>query len=403
MKQKVVVIGHGYTSRLGVVRALGRAGYEVIVIVMTGYKKGGELNTKKPLDCYSKFVSRCLFCHAKDGEGLIQILLDECADPQQKVVVIPDSDFSSAVIDQHQKELEAYFLFPHINHTPGAVVDWMDKDKQKSTAKAIGLPVAASHTVVIQNKKYQIPDGVSYPCFVKPLATIVGGKRLLKRCDTEEQLKAVLELAGSLSDMQVLVEDFKKIETEYALLGVSDGKEVVIPGILEILSMSHGGHFGVACQGKVMPIRGFEEVVDKFKAFVLQTEFVGIFDIDFYKSDGRFYFSEMNFRYGGSGYASTASGVNLPDLFVRMLTGVSTKGMPFKVDKVSVYVNERMCREDWMSNYISTKEFQKLLTTADISFVKDDDDPEPQRLFYNDINNPILHLKRYIKKILGRK
>lgn len=34
MKQKVVVIGHGYTSRLGVIRALGKAGYEVIVVDM---------------------------------------------------------------------------------------------------------------------------------------------------------------------------------------------------------------------------------------------------------------------------------------------------------------------------------------------------------------------------------
>ena len=57
MKQKVVVIGHGYTSRLGVIRALGKAGYEVVVVVMTGCNKDGTLNTTKPIDCYSKYVS----------------------------------------------------------------------------------------------------------------------------------------------------------------------------------------------------------------------------------------------------------------------------------------------------------------------------------------------------------
>ena len=77
MKQKVVVIGHGYTSRLGVIRALGREGYEVTVIVMTGYNRDGKtLNTKKPIDCYSKYVSRVLYCPS-DREKLIQLLLTE--------------------------------------------------------------------------------------------------------------------------------------------------------------------------------------------------------------------------------------------------------------------------------------------------------------------------------------
>ena len=33
MKHKVVIIGHGYLSRLALIRSLGQAGYDVIVIV----------------------------------------------------------------------------------------------------------------------------------------------------------------------------------------------------------------------------------------------------------------------------------------------------------------------------------------------------------------------------------
>ena len=138
MKQKVVVIGHGYTSRLGVIRALGRAGYEVVVIVMTGYKQDGKtFDTTKPIDCYSKYVSEVHYCFS-DREQLITLLLEKCTDPNQKVVLFADSDFSEAAVDENQDRLSDHFLFPHINHQTGAVVAWMDKERQKETARKVG-------------------------------------------------------------------------------------------------------------------------------------------------------------------------------------------------------------------------------------------------------------------------
>ena len=65
MKQKVVIIGHGYASRLGVIRSVAQIGCEITVIAMTGYRRDGKtLNTRKPIDCYSKYVSNVYYCHA---------------------------------------------------------------------------------------------------------------------------------------------------------------------------------------------------------------------------------------------------------------------------------------------------------------------------------------------------
>ena len=403
MKQKVVVIGHGYTSRLGVIRALGKAGYEVVVVVMTGYNKDGTLNTTKPIDCYSKYVSEVHYCFS-DKEKLITLLLERCTDPNQKVVLFTDSDFSEAAVDENQERLRDYFLFPHINHQTGAVVAWMDKVRQKETARHVGLNVAEGWIIDVTNGEYTIPEEIKYPCFPKPLATIVGGKGGLRKCNTEEDLKSVVaSLSQKKTTISILVEEYKEIETEHALLGFTDGKEVVIPGIIQTMSLANGGHFGVAKQGKIMPTTGFEDLVERFKQFVLQTEFVGIFDIDFYKSDGRYYFCEMNFRYGGSGYAYTAMGVNLPDMLVRSLTGKSIEGMQRQITKEAVFINERMCKDDWAGNYITTKEFLQLMRTADVSFVLDKEDPGPQKVFYKSLRDPIMNLKRVSKNILKRR
>lgn len=402
MKQKVVVIGHGYTSRLGVIRALGKAGYEVVVVVMTGYNKDGTLNTTKPIDCYSKYVSEVHYCFS-DKEILITLLLEKCTDPNQKVVLFTDSDFSEAAVDENQERLRDHFLFPHINHQTGAVVAWMDKVRQKETARSVGLNVAEGWIIDVTNGEYTIPAEIKYPCFPKPLATIVGGKGGLRKCNTKEDLKSVVaSLIQKKPTISILVEEYKEIETEHALLGFTDGKEVDIPGIIQTMSLANGGHFGVAKQGKIMPTTGFEDLVERFKQFVLQTEFVGIFDIDFYKSEGRYYFCEMNLRYGGSGYAYTAMGVNLPDMLIRTLTGKSIEGMQRQITKEAVFINERMCKDDWMGNYITTKEFLQLIRTADVSFVNDTEDPQPQKVFNKSLRDPVMNVKRVIRKILKR-
>ena len=399
MSQKVVVIGHGYTSRLGVIRALGRAGYEVIVIVMTNYRRDGSLNTSKPIDCYSKYVSRVIYCPS-DQNRLISTLHEECADPEQKVIIFTDSDFSAAAVDLNQERLRDRFLFPNINLEPGAVVAWMDKSRQKKVAREIGLNVAQGWLISIVDGHFDLPIDIRYPCFLKPVATLYGGKVGLKRCGNEEELRKVLGfLINRRPTIKVLVEEFQEIETEYALVGFSSGDRVLIPGIIQMKSLSRGRHFGVAMQGEIMPSDGFEDLIEKFTSFVRRTGFLGVFDIDFYKSDGELFFCEMNFRYGGSGYAYTASGVNLPEIMARCLLG-KTVDFDSSVKSPAVFINERMCRDDWEDGIISSKEFCKMRKTSAISFIEDSEDISPSIQFRKSLLNPIMNAKRLLKRIM---
>ena len=175
-------------------------------------------------------------------------------------MVIPDSDFSASVLDRNQDRLEQYFLFPHIGHRKGAIVEWMNKSRQKEAAQSVGLNVARGWTIEIVDGVYNLPSDIRYPCFLKPLATISGGKRNLGRIDDEENLRTILDrfaLAGN--SISLMLEQFMNIEIEHALLGFTDGREVVIPGVIRMLSMAGGLHFGVAKKGEILPPIGFED------------------------------------------------------------------------------------------------------------------------------------------------
>ena len=395
-KQKVVVIGHSTTLRLSIVRAVAELGCEITVVVLGRRSLLRKLKSPKPYDCYSKYVSRVLFCQPSK-DTLIQLLLDKCTDAEQKVILLPTSDFSAVAIDDNKERLDRYFAFPHIADTSKSVHYWMNKEWQKDVAREVGLNVPNSRTVEIQNSAYSIPEGIEYPCFTKALVTLVGAKSCFSRCNNEADLKAALDAIAVRGDVKVLVEDFKEIDTEYAVLGFSDSDEVVIPAIVQIVKMS-ASHFGVAMTGKIIPTAGFEPQIEQFKAFVRRIGFVGVFDIDFYYSGGKYYFGEMNLRPGGSGYAITKLGVNLPGMLVRHLRGESTVEMNRQITATATFVNERMCEDDWYQGHISSSEYRNVLSAADISFVFDEQDPKPQQVFARlHIINPV---EKHLRKIL---
>ena len=381
MKQRVIVIGHGYGIRLGVIRAVAQIGCEVTVIHVG--------HPTMPIDGYSKYVSDVLFFNRQEGvEGLVKLLLAKCKLAGQKPVIIPTSDFSAIAIDND--DIKKHFAVPHINNKTCSVGYWMNKARQKELALSVGLNTAGSVVAEKRGEEFLIPNGVKYPCFTKPVASIGGGKKCQQRCNTPEELKTVIAIANKNDITKVLIEDFIVINHEYAVLGYSDGKSVVIPGIIKFLKESKR-HRGVALAGEVMPIVGFEDLIDGF---------VGIFDIDFFESNGVFYFDEMNLRTGGSGAAIFKSGVNLPAMFVKAMYGECTDNLPLAVTRSATFVNEKMALDDFIDGKMSLHEYKRLVHVSDILFIKDETDNAPYKEFEKLLRDSIFSYKRILKRLL---
>ena len=257
----------------------------------------------------------------------------------------------------------------------------MNKINQKELAREVGLKVASGVVVDVSYNKYSFPDHVQYPCFTKALATVSGGKQFLRKCDNADELKRVLDKVAMRFDTQVLVEEYKCILKEYAVVGFSNGQEVVIPGVIEFVENCKS-HFGIAREGKVIPLSGFETIVMLFKSFIQRIGFSGLFDIDFYESDGELYFSELNLRFGGSGYAVTKMGVNLPVMLVNHLLGKDdTDSYSLVVQDSSSFINERMCLDDYVAGYLNEKELWSIINASPIKFIYDEIDTAPFEKF----------------------
>ena len=395
MKQRVVIIGRNYTSRLGMIRAVGMGGYDVTVIKTNG------LPGTKDIDAYSKYVKEYLYAKEPNRKELVSVILSLKSE-QGKTVLIPVDDYAASTIDDNIDLLKDDFLFPNIHMKQGAINELMDKKVQKELASQAGLKVTRGWTVDINGGHYSLPSDIIYPVFPKPQISFKGNKRCMIKCDNETELRRVLDDVASRRDCPILLEQYVEIEKEYALLGVSNGEEVIMPAMIQMLKSGSGAHRGVTLFGRVLSLDSYQPLTDQLKALMSSLHYCGLFDIDVYESHGHFYFNELNLRFGASGFAITISGMNLPLCFLNALNGQKWTGSDSGVKEV-VFVNEKVAYDDYYNGYISQSEYNDCVSKADICFVQSDIDINPYVRFMAQNFSFKKRAKRQIRRFLKHK
>lgn len=396
----VVVIGRNYTSRLGMIRAVGRAGHDVVVI-------STRIQQTKDIDAYSRYVVKYLFAPEPQRELLINLLLDLGIESKIKKIIIPVDDYAASVCDQSINLLKDYFYFPNIEMQPGRINALMDKGVQKEMAIAAGLNVSKGWLIEIKDHQYIIPKDIIYPCYPKPQISFMGNKQCMKKCEDESQLRNALNIAAAQKDLPILVEEYVEIEKEYGVLGFCNHGLSVIPGIVEKIMIGEGRHKGVTKVGIVTPLDNKPSLKEKIAEFLSMTNLTGLCDIDLYESNGTIFFNELNLRFGAFGYAILCSGVNLPEMLVNTFLSEQYDLTPHIRNK-TVCVSNKVNFDDYIAGYYGMREYRRINQMADFSFLNALDDPQPYNQFKKNAIRVIVELKinklkRTIKKLLLKK
>lgn len=403
-KPVAIVMGRNYASLLGMIRAAGKAGCDVIVIRSVTALPSQNIKSSvkqflmgKPIESTSKYVRKYLYCIEPHREELVQLLLKEAQNYTEKIVLLPTDDYTASTIDLYQEKLREKFLFPGIaDGEAGAVVELMNKDLQKQIAIEHDLDVAKGWRIEITNGKFQIPEQIEYPCFTKPEISFLGNKRYMKKCNTPEELKHAIKEIAKNGDCPILVEQYVEIEKECCLLGFCDGNNVFIPAIIHQLIIGSGSHKGVTLLGKVIPPHDYAALCEKLKNMMRAIHFVGLFDIDLYENNQIIYFNELNLRLGASGYALICAGVNLPEMFIKMLLNQDYLHDHAEITSSITYLNDKVNLDDYSSGYITWDAYQESIQKADYRFILDPEDTAPFKA-YTRLEN-LKHIKHSLKK-----
>lgn len=382
-KPRVIVVGRTYNSNLCMVRSLGEAGYDVEVIRIFLPKPSNSLKTLFAPEAYSRYVKAFYICVSNGDTNCIKEQLLKLADTQRKILIVPTDDCLASVLEEYYDELKEFFILPHIEHTAGKILNLMRKETQKIIAREAGFLVVNSCLISIKNGQFSIPDTVKYPCIMKPNSSKDAAKNSITVCRSHHELHHALQALAEKKDIEILVEDFISVRKEYSLLGLSTEQNVIVPGGFVVEKSGHDERHGVALSGKIGQGIVNPVIIENAIKFVGTLNYEGLFDIDLLEAeDGTVYFIELNLRYGGSGYALTAIGVNLPGMladYVYFHTPVDVN-CTLK-EPARVFLNERVLLDEYRSGYLTLTEVQSYIKKAEICFMKNKKDMWPYRHF----------------------
>lgn len=400
LKPLVIVLSRNYSTGLGVIRSLGAAGYNVHLIASTR-KKGSSV-----IASASKYVQKSVEVvtpkiQGDNGTEIIDELMKYVGKYEEKMILFPVDDFTASVVDAHRDVLRRHFHMPMIMKEDVSINSLMDKTVQGKMAREAGL-MTPFETLISLRDTVNIPDAINYPCFVKPLQSVSGQKTEMCVCDNVSELKQhLLKMQGFYKDRDVLVQDYLRIEKEYDLSGICVDKQIIIPAVIEKIKIAKFEQ-GVTMCGKIHPVTVLGEMHEKIVAFLQSIHYVGMFDMELNVCGNEIFFNEINFRSGGPNYSYFLNGVNLPDIFIKEITGRGHEANEEKMlEYGKTFVYEKVAWEDYINSYMKAKELRQCINNADYTLLADKNDPIPGKIFYKRIR--LSALKHKIKNCLRRK
>ena len=399
MLQNVIILGSNPATRLSLIRAVGDVeGCRVTIVNMVLQLLDKPLRT---MDSCSKYVDRMLFAKKFDEDGLAELLLTQCCDEDSKPIIMSIDDDSACLVDNIQDRLIGKFYYSHIQHQTGAIARLMDKQVQKELAKECGFHVANSWLVDIQDGKYNVPETVTFPCYVKGRLSYHSAKRYQKKCNSRHELESWLKVIAKNNPSPLLIEEFLEIDKDYGVIGYCNPDKVILPGIVELFDCGYGSDRGVAATGRVYDFSLEEKLKSKVEQLMQKIQLTGMFNIDLVKSKGEWYFVEVNIRYAAYGYAVCKAGVNLPAFQIYDALSKDDSVLPTQVKNGFCYVNEKVAFDDVAGGYRSWKDYRNMINNADCCLIRQDDDPQPYRQFRKGFMMP--YLKSRTKRLLHLK
>ena len=302
MKNNVLVIGGGHHNTLGVVRSLGRKGYQIELILIDEKQRSFVSASKYVSVCHTLFdikqlAAFLLYRHpTKDGS---------------KEIVISCADAVTEHLNLHTDALSKRYILPG-NPLQGAMAKLMDKTTM--------IKMVAKHQIEAP-EVWKIPedyDKVSFPCLTKALVSSHGGKQDIVICKSKSELDAFLKENKD----EIFVQSYiiKKEEVQFIGCSINGGEDIVIPGMTKILRSQPNTNTGFLEYGLIDPF--YDDTVASAKEYIRECNYSGLFSIEFLRSqDDRIYFLEINFRNDGNAICVTEAGINLPLIWVKACLG----------------------------------------------------------------------------------
>lgn len=218
-----------------------------------------------------------------------------------------------------------------IGTSPDSIAMAEDRKRFNKMVEKLKLRQPYSGTAMTYEETLEIAKRLGFPLLIRP-SFVLGGRAMVIVYD-EKSLKSCVENAFEASgEHPILVDKFLDDATELDVDAISDGKRVVVAGIMEHIEEA-GVHSGdSACS--LPPISISEEILAEIKRqtklLALELKVKGLMNIQYAVKNNEIYILEVNPRASRTiPFVSKAIGVPLAKLATKVMAGMSLNDLGF--------------------------------------------------------------------------
>lgn len=207
-----------------------------------------------------------------------------------------------------------------------------DRERFGTLLRRLNITHPKYGTAYTINNALLVAEQIGFPVLVRP-SYVLGG-RAMQICYTKDALKEYMKKAVDASpDHPVLIDRFLENALEYDVDCVSDGKDVVIGGVMQHIEEAgiHSGDSACALPPYRMAHNHLEEMMNITKKLAKALKVVGLMNIQFAIKDDIIYVLEVNPRASRTvPFVSKAIGIPLAKLAAKVMVGRTLEELGYK-------------------------------------------------------------------------
>jgi len=228
---------------------------------------------------------------------------------------------------------------PIIGTSPDSIDVAEDRERFQKLVKKLKLRQPANATARTTESAVKLAEKIGYPLVVRP-SYVLGG-RAMEIVHSREDLERYMREAVRVSeDSPVLLDRFLSDAGEVDVDAMSDGKEVVIGGIMEHIEEAgvHSGDSACSLPPYSLSKKTQDELRRQTVALARALKVKGLMNIQFAVKNGDVYVLEVNPRASRTvPYVSKATGRPLAKIAARCMVGQSLKKQGVRGEVVPKY------------------------------------------------------------------
>ncbi|HUP45248.1 MAG TPA: carbamoyl-phosphate synthase large subunit [Thermoanaerobaculia bacterium] len=231
-----------------------------------------------------------------------------------------------------------------------------DRERFGALAKKYDILVPAHGTAMTEQEAVDVAGQVGYPVVVRP-SYVLGGRGMAIVYDERTLREYMAYAVDAAPGHPILIDRFLEDAIEIDVDAVSDGRDVVIAGVMEHIELAgiHSGDSTTVIPPYIIGHREQDRIRRRTVQLAKALDVIGLMNVQYAIQHGELYVLEVNPRASRTiPYVSKATGVSFAKVAARVMAGMSLREQGLttepRVDayfvKAPVFPFNRFPRED---------------------------------------------------------